>query len=302
MKVISKHTAIKRTVYDLTVKKNHNYEVTKSDIKVHNSGKGFAGTNFINSQDFRTRDVDEMKRLFLKIEQEKKKYPEISGLNLKNPVHVGKLHMWVEKNGFDDKTLNSAISQMKNKETLPNIIFDVTLKNIKKYTSIVDQLIPMGYDPKNIHLVWILTDYSVAVKANKERERVVPDDILLATHVGAHDTMWDIVGKGNIPANLDGGIYVVLNNRQHTVVYTGKDGKPLKTSGRGSGIDMKPGKPRTKEDSGLGSGNMVIKDFKYLTYKEPGKAPKTNAKIKMDLYQWVINNVPMVAGKGVWGE
>jgi hypothetical protein len=267
------------------------------------SGKGFAGTNFMNSQDYRVRDVDEMKRLFLKIDKEKSKYPEIRGLNLKNPNDVFKLHMFVEKGGFSDNTLNNLISQMKNKDTLPNIIFDVTMKNIKKYYELSEQMIDVGYDPRNIHLVWILTDYSVAVTANRERDRVVPDDILLQTHVGAHDTMWDIVGRGNVPSGLEGGIYVILNNRENTVLYTDENGKPIKTSGRGAGSAMAPGTDeKGRKGKGLGSGNVVIKDFKYLTYKEPGKSPYDNAKIKMQLYQWVINNVPVTMGKGVWGE
>ena len=47
------------------------------------SGKGFAGTNFMNSQDFKVRDVDEMKLAFLKMNKLKGKYPELSGLNLR---------------------------------------------------------------------------------------------------------------------------------------------------------------------------------------------------------------------------
>ena len=35
------------------------------------------------------------------------------------------------------------------------------------------KLINAGYDAKNIHLVWVLTDYKQAAKANKERDRVV---------------------------------------------------------------------------------------------------------------------------------
>jgi dephospho-CoA kinase len=265
------------------------------------SGKGFAGSNFMNSQDFKVRDVDEMKRLFLKIDKEKGKYPEISGLNLKNPNDVFKLHMFVEKGGFADSSLNNAISQMKNKNTLPNIIFDVTMKNIKKYYELSELMVAAGYDTKNIHLVWVLTDYSVAIKANRERDRVVPEDILLQTHVGAHDTMWDVVGKGNMPRGLDGGIYVILNNRENTVFYSDENGNPIKTSGRGAGSAMGPGTDeKGRKGKGLGSGNLVIKDFKYLVYKEPGKAPNDNAKIKMQLYQWVLNNVPVTAGKGIW--
>lgn len=248
------------------------------------SGKGFS-QNFFNSTDFKIRDVDEMKRLFLKVEKEKGKYPEIKGLNLRNPNDVAKLHMWVEKGGFDDNSLNNTLRSMGGKkEILPNIVFDVTLKNIKKYHTIMEQLIPLGYEPKNVHLIWVLANYSVAVAANRERERVVPEDILLKTHEGAHKTMWEIVGKGNIPPNLDGGIYVILADRNATIARTDSDGKVFKGG--------KYGKDAGKK--------IVIKDFKYLTYKEPGKAPKTDNDIKLELTAWVAYRVPMTAKVGVF--
>ena len=101
---------------------------------------------------------------------------------------------------------------------------------------------------------------------------MVPDDILLQTHIGAHKTMWDIIGKNKIPKELQGGIYVILNNRENTVFWSDNTGKPVK----GSRAD-----------------NFVVKDFKYLTFKEPGKSPVSDAKIKLQLYSWVVNNVPL---------
>lgn len=241
------------------------------------SGKGFAGENFMNSQDYKVRDVDEMKKQYLKLNKEKDRYPELKGINLKNPNDVMKLHAFVKKKGTVAKTLASMLAATKNVKTLPNIIFDVTLKNIKKLKDTVMLLAAQGYESRNIHLVWVLTDYKIAVAANRERERVVPDDILLMTHIGAHKTMWDIIGKRNIPNELGGGIYVILNNREHTVVYTGPDGKPI----RGGKYGKDAGKKKT------------IKDFKYLIFKEPGKSPQDESKIKIQLYTWIVNNVPL---------
>lgn len=237
------------------------------------SGKGFAGENFMNIQDYKVRDVDEMKKAYLKLNKLTHKFPELDGLNLRNPADVGKLHAFVDAKGSVDATLKSMLGAMKNPETLPNIVFDVTLKNIKKIKTTVPDLVAQGYKTENIHLVWVLTDYHVAVKANKERERVVPDDILLATHVGAHKTMWEIVGKDNVPNEINGGIYVILNNRENTVVYTDDKGKPIKASGKKK--------------------NLVIKDFKYLTYKKPGKSAENDKNIKKQLTTWVTDNVPL---------
>ena len=235
------------------------------------SGKGFAGTNFMNSQDYKVRDVDEMKKSFIKLDKLTSKYPEIRGLNLRTPNDVAKLHMFVDKMGSKDKTLSNMLKATSNPKTLPNILFDVTFKNTKSMNKVIPELLAQGYKKEDIHLVWVLTDYKVAVAANKSRERVVPDDILLDTHEGAANTMWDIVNKQNIPKGIDGGIYVVLNNRENTLFFTDKSGKPIKSTGKGS---------------------LAIKDFKYLTFKKPKKSPETNAKIKLQLWAWITNNIP----------
>jgi len=258
------------------------------------SGKGFASNNFMNIQDFKVRDVDEMKRMFLKINKATGKYPEIKGLNLRNPKDVAKLHAFVEKLGTTDKTLSAMLSQSKNPETLPNILFDVTLKNISKANKLIPELIGQGYKEENIHLVWVLTDYKLAVAQNRGRERVVPDDILLQTHEGAANTMWDILDKGKIPKGVNGGIYVILNNRKNTIFFKGSDGKDYRNA-----KDNKKDTKRLPTGKGI-SGKKekddiapIIKDFKYLVFKKPKKSPLTNAKIKLQLWAWITNNIPV---------
>ena len=59
------------------------------------SGKGFASTNFMQSELFKIRDVDEWKKAFIKIGKLKNKCPETQGLDLKIPDYVGKLHKFV---------------------------------------------------------------------------------------------------------------------------------------------------------------------------------------------------------------
>ena len=274
------------------------------------SGKGFAGTNFMNSGDYKIRDVDEMKKSFLKMNKLTHKYPELDGLNLKNPDDVGKLHNWVDNHKFTstdknliDTTMMNLINGMRNPTTLPNIIFDVTLKNVKKIKEFVPALIAQGYNVDNIHLVWVLTDYKVAVEANRTRDRVVPDDILLQTHDGAHKTMWDIVGKGNVPKEINGGIYVILNNRENTVFFSDKDGKDYRGGAdKGGSKRQTTGKQKYSMDKKeKGKSHAIIKDFTYLTYKEPKKSANNDAKIKKQLHTWVINNVPLIKG-GAFSE
>jgi len=229
------------------------------------SGKGFAQKNFMESDKFKVFDVDELKKLFIKVRDLK--------MNLRNPEDVFNLHMMVKKSGVKDARLNllaKSLSQSKTKDTLPNLMFDVTLKEIEDIKEMMPMLNALGYDPKNIHVTWVLTDYYVAVKANQERERVVPDDILLQTHVGASKTMTDII-KGKLPRGVNGEVRVILNNRRNTIPYTDSEGKPIKTG--------------KKKD-------IVVKDFTYVTLKKSGKKFENESSVKKQVFNWIQDNVP----------
>lgn len=291
------------------------------------SGKGFAISNFMEGDKFKVRDVDEWKKLSQKLSKFKSNYKpqsiidkygdkfsdkdmkliqkelikpkkSLNDLNLKNPQHVYLLHILVDAIGLKDKTLKNMLQNSKElskKGILDNVIFDITAKNVKAIEKVIPDLLEVGYEEKNIHLVWTLTDYEVAIKQNSKRDRVVPADILLQTHEGAAITMEKITRQGYTPKGLDGGIYVVLGGSKNSVVFTdddrkakskeelkntksSKDSEAIKTGG-------KYGKSKEK--------NIVIKDFNYLQVKKPGEKLKfDNLKIQTKLYSWIIGNIP----------
>lgn len=177
-----------------------------------NSGKGFAIKNFMSTSSYKIRDVDEFKVMYLKLNALTRKYPELDNLDLRNPADVGKLHAFVKKKGIKNKTLDLLLSG-KSKETLPNIIFDVTAKDPSDILKVVPKLVQTGYEPQNIHIVWVLADYGEAVKSNRERARVVPDDTLLMTHEGAARTMMKFVRHG-LPKDINGE-FVVINGKRN---------------------------------------------------------------------------------------
>jgi dephospho-CoA kinase len=240
------------------------------------SGKGFSVKNFLEGEKFKVRDVDEMKKLFLRLANLKNKNckncSELRGLDMTKPKDVYKLHMWVKEQGFKDKTLDLLLSQASS-DRLPNIIFDVTMKDKNDITDVVPLLASIGYDPKNINIVWILTNYSVAIEQNRdpERGRVVPENIMLQTHEGAANTIWSFVKKGT-PTNVNGGVYIILGGPKNTILWTDKKGKPIKT-----------GKDKT----------VVVKDFKYITVKEPGKRMTTSKDLHNTVLEWIRQNVPI---------
>ena len=233
------------------------------------SGKGFAIDNFMQGELFKIRDVDEWKKAFMKMADVKDKFPEIKGLNLKNPKDVYKIHMFVKKNGIKDKSLDLLLRDA-NSDRLPNIMFDITMKDANDIGDVIPKLVEAGYDSKNIHLTWVLTNYAVAIVNNRNRTRVVPEDIMLLSHEGAAKSMYDVI-RGKLPRGLNGGVRVILNNRENTIPYVDPDTK----------------KPiRTKH------GNMIIKDFTYLTFKREGKTIAPEADVKRELLGWISANIP----------
>jgi hypothetical protein len=232
------------------------------------SGKGFAISKFLDSSSYKVRDVDEWKVALLKLAEIKDKYKELRGLDLRNGKDVFKLHMFVKNMGIKERTLDLLLTDV-SQDRLPNIIFDVTLKELGDISEVLPKLEEVGYDFKNIHLVWVLTNYSVAVKNNAGRARVVPDDIMLKTHVGAAKTMHQIV-SGSIPRGVDGKVAVILNNRENTIPFLDKDGKPVKTK----------------------SGEIVVKDFTYVTIKKEGKPPVQRKEVQQQVFDWIKDNIP----------
>tara|TARA_R110000824_G_scaffold44088_4_gene128517 strand:+ start:518 stop:1870 length:1353 start_codon:yes stop_codon:yes gene_type:complete len=235
------------------------------------SGKGFATSHFLEGTKFKIRDVDEMKKAFLKLAAMKNKYPEIRELDLRKPKDVFTLHMFVKNKGVKDKSLNMMLTQAKAGK-LPNIMFDVTMKDKGDITEVLPQLLEVGYNSRDIHIVWVLTNYYIAVEQNKapERGRIVPDDILLKTHEGAAGTMWNFVTSGT-PRGVDGSVHVILGGKKHTVFWN----------------DPKTGKPFDGS-----KGRIIVKDFKYVTLKEPGKKITTEASLQQQILDWIRANAP----------
>jgi hypothetical protein len=261
------------------------------------SGKGFAIKHFMQGSEFKIRDVDELKIAFQKLdalgkfttqdlldkygdkisEKDKEliqkeltdKNLKMGQLDLKTPTHVYILHVLIRATDVKNKTLDLMLAGAE-KGQLPNLIFDSTFKEVSDMTDVLPKLFAAGYEPKNIHVSWVLTNYQIAIKNNKSRARVVPEDILLATHAGAAQTVYNLVTTA-MPPSVQGGVYVILNNPENTIFI----------------VD-----PKTNKAYKDKKGNPVIKDFKYLTLKEPGKPAKKELDVKKQLLTWIRDNVP----------
>ena len=297
------------------------------------SGKGFSRSNFLDDAGFKVRDVDEMKKQLqtlnrigkIDVDTIIKKYGKrikpkdmeeiqmvfntelpkggrqtLRNLNLKNSDHVSVLHNLVKAMGIKDNSLINMLAATNNPETLPNIMFDITAKDISDITDVLPMLKKAGYDSNNVHLTWILTKYEVAVDNNATRERMVPADILLKTHEGAATTVWNLLTKA-LPKGLNGRIDVILNNKENTVFYNtdgGRTDDPTNTKAmkrdqdkvsvklKGQGADAKRSREVTREKA------MFVADFVSLPIKKAGGGLVAHDVWQKILFSWIKNNAP----------
>lgn len=201
------------------------------------SGKGFIKKSLLGVEGI-TFDVDRLKELVMASTKYVKKAKEefdvdVSKLNLKNKDDVSKLHDIVTSLGINDKKIKSVFNSVVTADPTrkPNLIFDVTLKDITKLYNLVRNVEDMGYLKKNISLVWVVNQIDIAKAQNAKRSRTVSPEILLATHEGASFTMNTLIRKGDdITKFLDGDVVIAFNavGVDSELVKSDKGGKYVK--------------------------------------------------------------------------
>ena len=240
------------------------------------SGKGFVKDNLLGVEGF-VFDVDALKTLASKTPMIVKKVkaefgvdlPQLAG-NLKDPENVYKLHTILgDTLGLDDKKLMNLYTSVlaAAPDRKPNIIFDVTLKDLRKLEKITKDTRALGYNPLNIHIVWVINDVEVALKQNAKRDRTVPVEILVNTHRGAANTMGDILNMGkSLSKYMNGDIVFAFNK-------VGVDSEIVKS----------------------GRGGMTVIEAEYFYVKKSGSAPtpvkSLESSIKSKIQGYVPKNV-----------
>ena len=248
------------------------------------AGKGFIISNLLGI-DGKILDVDAIKKLAMKSTKLAQRIKEETGhdiknFDLKNPDNVSKIHVLLsdvygitkasEKNFF-------ASVLTSNHERKPNIVFDTTLKDIGKLKTITDSVKELGYDPKNIHLVWVMNKFEVAVQQNAKRDRVVPQEIMFATAEGSALTMRKIVGMGaEIKKYLDGDIYIAFNQKGEDSTYV---------------VNQEPQKGTVLKSKEKSKG-AYIKKVNYIQLKKKGKSPENERALTNELLKKIQAYVP----------
>ena len=237
------------------------------------SGKGFVKDKLVGAEG-KVFDVDELKTLASKAPRIIKRIKDELGTdltklasNLKDPENVGKLHgIMGDYLNLDSKVKKAMYTSIfaADPDRKPNIIFDVTLKDLQKLEKITRDASNLGYDKKNIHIVRVITDIEAAKSQNLKRSRTVPSEILVNTHRGAANTMGDILNMGkSLKRYMDGDIVFAFNK---------------------VGVDANLAKS--------GKGGSYIKDANYFYVKKQGKAPTSVDKLEADIRRKISGYVP----------
>jgi hypothetical protein len=249
------------------------------------SGKGFVKDKLVGIEG-KVFDVDELKSMASKAPAIKKRVKDELGVdleklasNLKDPENVGKLHnIMGDYLNLDDRVKKSLYTSIltAHPDRKPNIIFDVTLKDLRKLQKVSQQVSQLGYDKSNIHIVWVINDIEVAKQQNLARSRTVPTEILINTHRGAQQTMADIVNMGkSLKKYMDGEIVFAFNK-------VGVDSEVMKSDKGGAKIGMK----------GKTKGGMFIKDAQYFYVKRKGKPAMSIDQLEKSIKAKIKSYVP----------
>ena len=235
-------------------------------------------------------DVDQLKTWAIKSHDFKNRIKnemgiDVTKMNLKNPEDTSKLHEIIEKYQIMDKKKEVLFLSIITKSTMkPNLIFDVTLKNISKLHNLTQNCEKMGYLKQNIHIVWVINDFEVALKQNLKRDRVVYDYIVKDTHIGASMTMREVVDMGDeIKHILDGDIWFVFNNPTVDLEFVERK---YQTKGRWNVGEETP------SNSKMETRKVNIKNALYFPVKRQGGSILSYDEFKNEYKEKIIQYVP----------
>lgn len=99
--------------------------------------------------------------------------------NMSNPAFTSFVHEKTRPFARKVKQQFFNMGVKDNKETLPNIVFDITGSDIKDFQYIIENVKPLGY---KISVVWVLGDFEQAIKQNAQRGRQVDAQIVYEKH------------------------------------------------------------------------------------------------------------------------
>lgn len=197
---------------------------------------------------------------------------ELKDISLKNSQQCNDIHEFVTQYNlaFAPQAMFFKAAQVHKEK--PNAIFDMTLSQIDRLQYIAAYAELGGYDPKNVHVVWVLNDIKVALAQNATRDRTEPTDVIVKAHNGvvkSMDALFRYSDKWK--SVIDGDIWIVFNKKN---------------------VDVKSTINLHRNDRGEQRVTMTIDDYVAIHMKERGKQAKTFDSIKSKLFAKILEYVP----------
>lgn len=200
------------------------------------SGKSFAKNFALGIEGF-DYEIDEMKRLSIMSEKISKKVKDRFGIDIyskdgksmNDPDVATLVHQIISKDlNLGGKRLSALYKSILSspKDRKPNLIFDISMKNLKQLKKYVGPLEEMGYDKNNIHIVWVMNDVETALEQNRKRERTAPDDIILKSHSDVSKSVSELLRDAKTLDSYMNGDFVLFFNKKNV-------DNELTSSGRG---------------------------------------------------------------------
>ncbi len=202
------------------------------------SGKSFVAKNILGIE-AKTLSTDDILPRLMKFEDNHKlsvEFKELYGKSLSQcdlgkPEDCEALHNFVNQKQFAKQQYGEMFGSIFGQKQKPNIIFDVTLKKYPKIEDISGLCMIGGYDPKNIHMVWVLNSFANAREQNAKRDRKVPEDGLVFTHKGVAGVMKELLSMSKSLGMIDGDIWIYFgstNTGDTELIQSDKGGKYIK--------------------------------------------------------------------------
>lgn len=162
------------------------------------SGKGYTISNQLPI-DGQIIDVDKLKKRYIDLITKRK--IQDRDYDLGNPNDVYQIHKIVKKKDWKQKRMRGIMNNETHPiDRLPNIIFDITGKQLTDISTIIEMAKPMGY---NIMMVWVATNRGMAMFRNLKRSRVVPQETFHTIHNQCNSFL---------PSFLKGGVSPIVND------------------------------------------------------------------------------------------
>lgn len=169
------------------------------------SGKGTA-TSYLSRLQGDYYNVDDLKEIerMWQIKDPETGKPHADNLDtpeedrhMGNAEFVSQIHQ--EMKPLSKKWKRSILANpenVKGRDRLPNIIFDITGDEVGKIMGIVDKLKPVGY---KIAIIWILSTIEKALRNNTSRPRQVDtDNVFIPKHLGVIEAVESLFESGAI--------------------------------------------------------------------------------------------------------